>query len=462
MIHKSDTIFALATAYGQSGIGVIRVTGPLSKSISKKILHQDLEPRYAYYGSFFDNDNNLIDKGVAISFPGPNSYTGEDVVEFQGHGGVSVIRKLLETIISLDVRVAEPGEFTKRAFLNGKMDLVQAEAVQDLIQSSSEESALSAVRSLTGEFSEKINQILSELIALRVFVEATIDFSDEEIDFLESHEVSSKLHSLKLTLLNILESANQGAILRDGIHVAIAGKPNAGKSSLLNSLTKQPSAIVTDVAGTTRDVLKETIQIDGMPIHIIDTAGLHNSDNIIEQEGIRRAHTEINNADVVLLVYDASDKSVDLSILPESVKDKPKIVIKNKIDLTGSKTGIQKIQNNPEISISAKNGDGINIVRKALADFAGLNSNTEGVFLARKRHIIAINETLSFINSAISQLDGGASELVAEDLRQAGMHLGQITGEFSSDDLLGQIFSSFCIGKSVSYTHLTLPTKRIV
>ena len=447
MIRKSDTICALATAYGQSGIGVIRVTGPLSKSISKKILHQDLEPRYAYYGSFFDNDNNLIDKGVAIAFPGPNSYTGEDVVEFQGHGGVSVIRKLLETIISLDVRVAEPGEFTKRAFLNGKMDLVQAEAVQDLIQSSSEESALSAVRSLTGEFSEKINQILSELIALRVFVEATIDFSDEEIDFLESHEVSSKLYSLKLTLLNILESANQGAILRDGIHVAIAGKPNAGKSSLLNSLTKQPSAIVTDVAGTTRDVLKETIQIDGMPIHIIDTAGLHNSDNIIEQEGIRRAHTEINNADVVLLVYDASDKSVDLSILPESVKDKPKIVIKNKIDLTGSKTGIQKIQNNPEISISAKNGDGINIVRKALADFAGLNSNTEGVFLARKRHIIAINETLSFINSAISQLDGGASELVAEDLRQAGMHLGQITGEFSSDDLLGQIFSSFCIGK---------------
>ena len=447
MIHKSDTICALATAYGQSGIGVIRVTGPLSKSISKQILHQDLQPRYAYYGSFFDNDNNLIDKGVAIAFPGPNSYTGEDVVEFQGHGGVSVIRKLLETIISLDVRVAEPGEFTKRAFLNGKMDLVQAEAVQDLIQSSSEESALSAVRSLTGEFSEKINQILSELISLRVFVEATIDFSDEEIDFLESHEVSSKLHSLKVTLLNILESANQGAILRDGIHVAIAGKPNAGKSSLLNSLTKQPSAIVTDVAGTTRDVLKETIQIDGMPIHIIDTAGLHNSDNIIEQEGIRRAHTEINNADVVLLVYDASDKSVDLSILPESVKDKPKIVIKNKIDLTGSKTGIQKIQNNPEISISAKNGDGINIVRKALADFAGLNSNTEGVFLARKRHIIAINETLSFINSAISQLDGGASELVAEDLRQAGMHLGQITGEFSSDDLLGQIFSSFCIGK---------------
>ncbi|MDP6163172.1 MAG: tRNA uridine-5-carboxymethylaminomethyl(34) synthesis GTPase MnmE [Candidatus Thioglobus sp.] len=447
MTHKSDTICALATAYGQSGIGVIRVSGPLARFISKKILHKDLESRYAYYGAFFDDDSHVIDKGVAIVFPGPNSYTGEDVVEFQGHGGISVIRKLLETIISLDVRLAEPGEFTKRAFLNGKMDLVQAEAVQDLIQSNSEESALSAVRSLTGEFSEQINLILSELISLRVFVEATIDFSDEEIDFLESHEVSKKLYSLKERLLNILESANQGAILRDGIHVAIAGKPNAGKSSLLNSLTKQSSAIVTDIAGTTRDILKETIHVDGMPIHIIDTAGLHNSDNIIEQEGIRRAHTEINNADVVLLVYDASDKSVDLSILPESVKDKQKIVIKNKIDLTGPESGIQNNQKNPEIAISAKKGDGIDFVRKALSDFAGLNSNTEGVFLARKRHIIAIDETLISINSAISQLDGGASELVAEDLRQAGMHLGQVTGEFSSDDLLGEIFSSFCIGK---------------
>ncbi len=447
MTHKSDTICALATAYGQSGIGVIRVTGPLAKFIAKKILHQDLEARYAYYGSFFGDKNHVIDKGVAIVFPGPNSYTGEDVVEFQGHGGISVTRKLLETIISLDVRLAEPGEFTKRAFLNGKMDLVQAEAVQDLIQSNSEESALSAVRSLTGEFSEKVNLILSELTSLRVFVEATIDFSDEEIDFLESHEVSSKLHSLKERLLNILESANQGAILRDGIHVAIAGKPNAGKSSLLNSLTKQSSAIVTDIAGTTRDILKETIHVDGMPIHIIDTAGLHNSDNIIEQEGIRRAHTEIRNADVVLLVYDTSDKSVDLSILPESVKDKPKIVIKNKIDLFDSKAGIQNSNKNPEIAISAKNGEGINLVRKALSDFAGLNSNTEGVFLARKRHIMAIDETLESINSAIGQLDGGASELVAEDLRQAGMHLGQVTGEFSSDDLLGEIFSSFCIGK---------------
>jgi tRNA modification GTPase len=243
--HKVETICALASALGQSGIGIVRVSGPLAKPVSEKILQKELISRYVYYGAFYDNDNNVIDKGVAIFFPGPNSYTGEDVVEFQGHGGVSVLRKVLETIIASDIRLAEPGEFTKRAFLNGKMDLVQAEAVQDLIQSNSEESALSAVRSLTGEFSEKINQILSELISLRVFVEATIDFSDEEIDYLESHEVSNKLHLLKESLLNILETANQGAILRDGIHVAIAGKPNAGKSSLLNSLKKQSSAIVT-------------------------------------------------------------------------------------------------------------------------------------------------------------------------------------------------------------------------
>ncbi len=327
------------------------------------------------------------------------------------------------------------------------MDLVQAEAVQDLIQSSSEQSALSAVRSLTGEFSEKINHLLADLTSLRVFVEATIDFSDEEIDFLESHEVSVKLQTLKNLLLEILESANQGVILRDGLYVAIAGKPNAGKSSLLNALTKQPSAIVTDIAGTTRDVLKETIHIDGMPLHIIDTAGLHNSNNIIEQEGIRRAHTEINNADVVLLVYDAKDKLADLSILPEAVKNKPIIYIRNKIDLLKAKAEIKEVENQAEVSLSAKNSDGIDLLRQALSEAAGYKPDGEGVFLARKRHILSIKLTFNYINSAIEQLEGGASELVAADLRQAGMSLGTITGEFSSDDLLGEIFSSFCIGK---------------
>ena len=446
-MHKVETICALATAIGQSGIGVVRVSGPLSKAIGQKLLHIELKARHAYYGSFYDKGSNKIDKGVSIYFPGPNSYTGEDVVELQGHGGMSVLRKLIETTTFFGARHAEPGEFTKRAFLNGKIDLVQAEAVQDLIQSSSEQSALSAVRSLTGEFSEKINHLLADLTSLRVFVEATIDFSDEEIDFLESHEVSVKLQTLKNLLLEILESANQGAILRDGLYVAIAGKPNAGKSSLLNALTKQPSAIVTDIAGTTRDVLKETIHIDGMPLHIIDTAGLHNSNNIIEQEGIRRAHTEINNADVVLLVYDAKDKLADFSILPEAVKNKPIICIRNKIDLLKAKAEIKEVENQTEVSLSAKNGDGIDLLRQALSEAAGYKPDGEGVFLARKRHILAIELTLNYINSAIEQLEGGASELVAEDLRQAGMSLGTITGEFSSDDLLGEIFSSFCIGK---------------
>ena len=446
MINKVETICAIASAIGQSGIGIVRVSGPLAKSTSKKILQADLKPRYAYYGAFYDQ-NNVIDKGVAIFFPGPNSYTGEDVVEFQGHGGTSVLRKILEITMSSGVRLAEPGEFSKRAFLNGKMDLIQAEAIQDLIQSNSEESALSAVRSLTGEFSIKINQVLSELISLRVFIEATIDFSDEEIDFIESHEVSNKLHTLKESLLDIQQTATQGAILRDGIHVAIAGKPNAGKSSLLNMLTKESSAIVTDIAGTTRDVLKETIHIDGMPIHIIDTAGLHDSDDVVEQEGIRRAHNEINNADIILLVFDSRDSKANLSILPDSVKNKPKILVRNKIDLAGNKPSVKKVGNITEISISAKNGDGIDTLRESLSEFAGLNSGIEGVFVARKRHLDAIEETLEFINSALSQLNSGSSELVAEDLRQAGMKLGQITGEFSSDDLLGEIFSSFCIGK---------------
>ena len=447
MTLKVETICAIASAIGQRGIGIIRVSGPLARSIAKQILHTDIKPRYAYYGAFYGNDNSIVDKGVAILFSAPNSFTGEDVVEFHGHGGSSVLRKLLETIIESNVRLAEPGEFTKRAFLNGKMDLIQAEAVQDLIQSNSEESALSAVRSLTGEFSAKINKILSELVSLRVFVEATIDFSDEEIDFLESHEVSNKLDSLKKSLIDILNTATQGAILRDGIHVAIAGKPNAGKSSLLNTLTKQSSAIVTHIAGTTRDVLKETIYVEGMPVHIIDTAGLHNSDDVIEQEGIRRAHKEINNADLVLLVYDSRDSELDLTILPDSVKDKPKIVIKNKIDLVDLKPRIHKVDNLMEIAISAKNGEGIDLVRGALSEFAGLNSSIEGVFLARKRHINAIEETLVFISNAIEQLEQGSSELVAEDLRQAGLQLSQVTGEFSSDDLLGEIFTSFCIGK---------------
>jgi tRNA modification GTPase len=327
------------------------------------------------------------------------------------------------------------------------MDLVQAEAVQDLIQASSDQSARCAVKSLSGEFSAKINNILSSIISLRVFVEATIDFSDEEIDFLESDEVLSKIESLKQELQEILDSASQGAILREGLHIAIAGKPNAGKSSLLNSLTKQPSAIVTDIAGTTRDILKETIQIDGLPLHIIDTAGLHNSDDIIEKEGIRRAHAEIDSADVVLLVYEAQEQSADYSILPDLITNKPIVTIRNKIDLTGEEAGITEQEKQFSISLSAKTGNGVDLLREILIKIAGYNPVGEEVYLARKRHLLAISSALKYIKIAIRQLESGASELVAEDLRQASMSLGAITGEFSSDDLLGEIFSSFCIGK---------------
>lgn len=444
---KVETICALATAIGQGGIGVIRISGPLAADIANQILQRTLEPRYAYYGSFYDSEGAEIDKGVAIYFPNPHSYTGEDVLELQGHGGMSVMRHLLEIATSLGARLAEPGEFSKRAFLNGKIDLVQAEAVQDLIQASSDQSARCAIRSLSGEFSNKINHLLDSMINLRVFVEATIDFPDEEIDFLASHEVAQKLEALACELTEILECANQGALLRDGIHVAIAGKPNAGKSSLLNALTERPSAIVTAIAGTTRDVLKETIHINGMPLHIIDTAGLHQSEDIVEQEGIRRAHAEIDNADVVLLVYDARDKAADHSILPFEVVNKPIIEIRNKIDLVGEQTEIQKNENCSSISLSAKLGDGLDLLKQSLADVAGYHPVGDGIVLARKRHIMAIEATLEFVENATHQLEASASELVAEDLRQASISLGSITGEFTSDDLLGEIFSSFCIGK---------------
>ncbi len=446
-MKKTETICALATAVGQSGIGIVRVSGPLSQSIAKQILGVELEPRIAYYGDFCDQKGDKVDKGIAIFFPSPNSYTGEDILELQGHGGMSVLRCLLETASHFGARLAEPGEFSKRAFLNGKMDLVQAEAVQDLIQASSDQSARCAVRSLSGEFSTKINNIVSSITSLRVFIEATIDFSDEEIDFLESDEVLSKIESLKRELQDILGSASQGAILREGLHVAIAGKPNAGKSSLLNSLTRQPSAIVTDIAGTTRDVLKETIQIDGLPLHIIDTAGLHNSDDIIEKEGIRRAHAEISSADVVLLVYEAQEQSADYSILPDLLTNKPIVTIRNKIDLTDEEAGIVEQQKQFSISLSAKTGSGVELLREVLTKIAGYDPVGEEVFLARKRHLLAISSALKYIKIALKQVESGASELVAEDLRQASMSLGAITGEFSSDDLLGEIFSSFCIGK---------------
>lgn len=446
-MSKPTTICALASALGQGGIGVVRVSGSQSGEIAQKMLGHIPKARYAHYGSFFNQEGTEIDKGVALFFPGPNSFTGEDVLELQGHGGILVMRSLLESAMALGAVAAEPGEFSKRAFLNGKMDLVQAEAVADIIDASSEQSARSALRSLSGEFSKQVNALTKALIDLRVFVEATIDFSDEEIDFLASGDVKLKVEQIESDIQNILSSAEQGAILREGLTVAIAGKPNAGKSSLLNALTQVPSAIVTDIAGTTRDVLKETIHVNGMPLNIIDTAGLHISEDKIEQEGIKRAHSEIERADVVLMVFDAQDKTPDLSILPSGIEGKPIILIKNKVDLTGESTGITHSDEQTQLSLSAKQSQGIGLLRQELSSIAGLSDTGEGVLLARKRHIIALESALDSTRHALDQLNNSASELVAEDLRQAAQYLGSITGEFSSDDLLGEIFSSFCIGK---------------
>lgn len=446
-MSKPTTICALASALGQGGIGVVRVSGSQSGEIAQKMLGHIPKARYAHYGSFFNQEGTEIDKGVALFFPGPNSFTGEDVLELQGHGGILVMRSLLESAMALGAVAAEPGEFSKRSFLNGKMDLVQAEAVADIIDASSEQSARSALRSLSGEFSKQVNALTKALIDLRVFVEATIDFSDEEIDFLASGDVKSKVEQIESDIQNILSSAEQGAILREGLTVAIAGKPNAGKSSLLNALTQVPSAIVTDIAGTTRDVLKETIHVNGMPLNIIDTAGLHISEDKIEQEGIKRAHSEIERADVVLMVFDAQDKAPDLSILPSGIEGKPIILIKNKVDLTGESTGITHSDEQTQLSLSAKQSQGIDLLRQELSSIAGLSDTGEGVLLARKRHIIALESALDSTRHALDQLNNSASELVAEDLRQAAQYLGSITGEFSSDDLLGEIFSSFCIGK---------------
>ncbi len=446
-MSNTNTICALASALGQGGIGVVRVSGPASIEIAQKMLGHIPKPRYAHYGSFFNHKGVEIDKGVALFFPGPHSFTGEDVLELQGHGGILVMRSLLESAMALGAIAAEPGEFSKRAFLNGKMDLVQAEAVADIIDASSEQSARSALRSLSGEFSDQVNALTTALIELRVFVEATIDFSDEEIDFLASGEVELKVEQIEKDIQSILSSAEQGAILREGLTIAIAGKPNAGKSSLLNALTQVSSAIVTDIAGTTRDVLKETIHINGMPLNIIDTAGLHISKDKVEQEGIKRAHLEIERADVVLMVFDAQDKAPDLSILPSGIEGKPIILIKNKVDLTGESTGITHQNDQVQLSLSAKQSQGLDLLRQELSDIAGLSDTGEGVLLARKRHIIALESALNSTRHALDQLNSNASELVAEDLRQAAQYLGSITGEFSSDDLLGEIFSSFCIGK---------------
>ncbi len=446
-IEQLDTIAAIATPSGNGGVGIIRISGGRITQIAAQLFKKKLTPRTALFTAFLDQDQSVIDSGIALYFPSPASYTGEDVLELQAHGGSVVLNMLLRRVLSLGARLARPGEFTERAFLNNKLDLAQAEAIADLITSSTEQSVRSAQRSMQGVFSEQINTLITELTELRIYIEAAIDFVDEEIDFLTDGVVENRLISLTRRLEQIQQTANQGRLLRDGMTVVLAGKPNAGKSSLLNALAGHDAAIVTDIAGTTRDGLRERIQIDGMPLHIIDTAGLRESSNAIEQEGIRRAFEEIHKADKVLLLIDAKEPEPQtiLDSIPEGLDV---ITLYNKIDLVNKEPEIQNTETGTQIYLSIKTGAGMDLLIQHLKQSVGYNDATENIFIARTRHLEALNTSHQLIQNALHQLQTTqASELVAEDLRLAQQALAEITGEFTSDDLLGKIFSSFCIGK---------------
>ncbi len=444
MDTHSETIAAIATPPGNGGVGIIRISGTKALAIARYFLNKTPIPRYVHYTDFTDQNGTVIDSGLLLYFKAPHSFTGEDILELQGHGGSVVMDILLRRILAFDVRLARPGEFSERAFLNNKLDLAQAEAIADLINSSTEQSARCAGRSMQGVFSKKINALLEELIELRTYVEAAIDFVDEEIDFLSDGIVEKKIIALAGRIRNINRTAQQGQLLRDGMNIVLAGKPNAGKSSLLNALAGFDVAIVTDIAGTTRDILRQSIQIDGMPLHIIDTAGLRDSENVIEKEGIRRAHQEIQQADRVLLLVDSREQFVDPALLQTLPGKIPITVLYNKIDLTGQPPG----QQDNGFYISVKTGAGMDLLKQHLKTCMGYQEDADNVFIARRRHIEALNQAHAALENGLQHLrQRQAGELVAEELRLAQNSLGEITGKFTSDDLLGRIFSSFCIGK---------------
>ena len=439
-----DTIAAIATAPGRGGIGVVRVSGAGLGAFALALCGRAPRPRTAHFTRFLDEHERPIDEGVLLYFAAPASFTGEDVIELQGHGGPVVMQMLLERCLQLGARLAEPGEFTRRAFLNGKLDLAQAEGVADLIEASTAAAARSAVRSLSGQFSEEVHRITDALIDLRMLVEATLDFPEEEIDFLERARAMPRLEGIREALEGVLDRARQGALLRSGLNVVLVGAPNVGKSSLLNQLAGEERAIVTDVAGTTRDALRETIQIEGIPLHIIDTAGLRDTEDRVERIGIERTWREIARADVILHLVEAgvaADGDLDAR-LPQGVE---RIVVANKIDLAGLPPGRVEAGGRVRLQVSARSGEGVELVRQELLRIAGWHAHGEDVILARERHLLALREALGHVEAAGTQL--GALELFAEELRLAQEELGTITGEFSADDLLGVIFSRFCIGK---------------
>jgi len=452
---QKETIAAQATAPGRGGVGIIRVSGPEVKNVAVAILGKVPELRKAEYLTFKDQKGQALDQGIAIYFKGPNSFTGEDILELQGHGGPVILDMLLKEILALPkIRMADPGEFSEQAFLNDKLDLTQAEAIADLINSSSEQAARCALHSLQGDFSKLVNQMVNDTIHLRMYVEAAIDFPEEEIDFLADEKVVNDLKAIIAQVADVKNKAQQGSIIREGMRVVIAGRPNAGKSSLLNALSGKESAIVTDIEGTTRDVLTEQIHIDGMPLHIIDTAGLRESADKVEQIGIERAWQEIKQADRVLLMIDSAqdEKQDPKAVWPEFFEKLPDniglTIIRNKADISQVKTGFSEVNSTPTITLSAKTGEGVTTLTEHLKHIMGYQGSTEGGFMARRRHLVALEQAHQHLEIGLEQLESYvAGEILAEELRFCQEELNKITGEFTNDDLLSQIFSSFCIGK---------------
>ncbi|VAW61978.1 tRNA-5-carboxymethylaminomethyl-2-thiouridine(34)synthesis protein MnmE [hydrothermal vent metagenome] len=445
----SETISAIATAPGRGGVGIVRVSGAKTREIAEKILNKTPTVRKADYLNFNDSNGEAIDTGIALYFQKPHSFTGEDVLELQAHGGPVVLDMLLKRTLELGARPARAGEFTEQAFLNNKIDLAQAEAVSDLIEAESTQAARAALKSLQGEFSKNIHELVDKLIELRLYVEASLDFPEEEIDFLNDGKVEAKLKTIEEALQQVFQSARQGSLLREGMTLVIAGRPNAGKSSLLNQLAGHESAIVTEIPGTTRDILREHIQLDGLVLHIIDTAGLRESDDPVEQEGIRRAWKEIEQADRILLLVDDTHPEEDhLAIEAQLPSNIGMTRIFNKIDISGRMPEIIQTAEQTDIALSAKTGEGLDILKTHLKQCMGYEQSNEGRFMARRRHIEALeNAEANLQNARYNLIQLQAGELLAEELRMAQLQLSEITGEFTSEDLLGRIFSSFCIGK---------------
>ncbi|WP_308446432.1 tRNA uridine-5-carboxymethylaminomethyl(34) synthesis GTPase MnmE [Chitinimonas sp. BJYL2] len=442
-----DTIAAIATAPGRGGVGVVRVSGSGLAAFAQTLTGKTLKPRHAHYAEVRDTHGAVIDQGLALFFPAPHSFTGEDVLEIQGHGGPVVMQMLLRRCLELGARLAQPGEFTRRAFLNDKLDLAQAESVADLIDAGSEAAARSALRSLAGAFSTEIHALVDRLINLRMLVEATLDFPEEDIDFLEAANARGKLADISTQLARVMATASQGRLLREGMHVVLIGQPNVGKSSLMNALAGEDVAIVTDIAGTTRDTVRELIQLDGVPMHVIDTAGLRETEDAVERIGIQRTWAAVEKADLALLLIDSREGITehDAAILARLPDRLPRLHVFNKIDLTGEPEGRGEEAGHPVVRLSAKAGAGLSALRATLLEMVGWGGEDAGVFLARERHLDALRHASQHLQTAAEVWQ--QVELFAEELRLAQLSLSSITGEFTADDLLGEIFSRFCIGK---------------